>query len=87
MLILLICQSGNQAENGVEGRDTKPVPTVVMNSHIEKDKKATVTNESTQGVQKIDSVAVQGQGSAHLMAAKQASGMQAQSGRPARKSG
>ncbi|KAK1394668.1 Cyclin-A2-4 like [Heracleum sosnowskyi] len=79
-------QSSNQAGNGVEGRGTKPVPTVVMNSQIQQDKKATVTKESAQEVQKIDSLAVQGHGSAHLMAAKQASTMQAQSGRPAGKS-
>lgn len=77
-----------QTENGVEERDTKPVPTVVMNPPIQQEKEATLTKESAQEVQKVNNLAVQGHGSAaHPMAAKQASGMQAQSGRPARKSG
>ncbi|KAL8135281.1 hypothetical protein AgCh_010080 [Apium graveolens] len=75
-----------QAENGVEERDTKPVPTVVMNPHVQQVKEATLTKERAHEVQKVNNLAVQGHGSAQLMAAKQAFGMQAQSGRPARKS-
>ncbi|KAL8115981.1 hypothetical protein AgCh_022467 [Apium graveolens] len=79
-------QSGIQAGNGVEERDTKPVPTVVMNPHVQQAKEATLTKARAQEVQKVNNLAVQGHGSAHLMAAKQASGIQAQSGRPARTS-
>lgn len=84
---LLIYQSGNQAEIGVEQREIKPVPTIVVNPHIQQGKEAGVTNESTQEVQKVNNLAVQGHVPAVQMAAKQASGMQAQTGSHSRKGG
>lgn len=48
---------------------------------------ATLTKESAHGVQKVNNLTLQGHGSGHMVAGKQASSMQAQTGRPARKSG